>query len=113
MSGERILRTMLEAELRASAKCASCGKGFGHTGLPLFWRLKVERWGVMADAVRRQAGLEMLVGSTQLAEVFSPGEAMAAEVMQPVTMTFCETCIMKPIHVPALVEQLSTEEGDA
>lgn len=48
---------MKEKELRKHAICAMCGKKIGHTGLPLFWTVKVERWAVNMGAVRRQGGL--------------------------------------------------------
>lgn len=53
---------MKEQELRAHATCSLCRQKIGASGLPLFYRLTVERFGVKLDAVRRQAGLEMMLG---------------------------------------------------
>lgn len=47
---------MKEKELREVAECANCHKPFGHTGLPLFWRIRIERIGVKLGVVRRQMG---------------------------------------------------------
>ena len=37
---------MKEAELRRYATCSLCGQKIGHTGLPLFWTVTIERFGV-------------------------------------------------------------------
>lgn len=47
---------MKERELRAHAVCSLCRKKIGDSGMPLFYRLTVERFGVKVDAARRQAG---------------------------------------------------------
>ena len=94
---------MKERELRAAATCGLCGKKIGHTRLPLFWRVTIERWGIKANAVMRQAGLEMMMGgNVGLAQAFSPDEDMAVRVMDPVTITVCETCAVEKA-VPVMV----------
>jgi len=58
---------MKEQELRDLAVCKSCGKKLGasfrdnHT-LPIFWKLTIERFILDDAAMRRQAGLEMMMG---------------------------------------------------
>lgn len=89
---------MKECELREAATCAACGDKIGASGLPLFWRVTLERWGVLLDAVRRQAGAEMMMGSVAIAQVLGPNEDMAKRLGDPETITVCESCA-EPLHV--------------
>jgi len=84
---------MKEKELRDHAKCSRCGKGIGHTGLPFFWTVRAVRYGIDAGALRRQAGLEMMLGSPALAQVMGPDEDMAQPVMDR-SITLCEECAL-------------------
>ncbi len=97
---------MKEKELREIANCALCGKGIGHTRLPLFWRVRIERYAVKMDAVQRQQGLTMMLGGhATLAGVMGPNEDMA-EQMSSVEITVCETCaVEKRLPVAALAEE--------
>lgn len=93
---------MKEAELRAHATCSLCRKKIGATGVPLFYRLTVERFGVKLDAVRRQAGLEMVLGRhVRIAQAMGIDEDLAIPVMEPLVLVVCEVCSM--------AEQLSIE----
>lgn len=103
---------MKEKELLKAAKCGICGKGIGESGLPFFYRIRLERWGVMADAVRRQMGLTMMLGSSQLAAVMGPDEDMAKAIMQPRELTVCEPCSMKRTVVAELAEKAKPIEGE-
>jgi hypothetical protein len=94
---------MRENELRKHATCSNCQKGIGHTGLPLFWTLKVERHGVDVKAVKRQDGLAaMLGGNAILAQVMGADEEMTKPMMEPVELTLCEDCAMGEISVAML-----------
>ena len=95
---------MKESELRESAICGECEKGFGHTGLPLFWRITIERFGVDMAATKRQDGLAMMLGSSMLANAMGTNEDLTKPMMDPVKVTLCEDCIMKPILIVALAE---------
>ena len=90
---------MKETELREVAKCAICGKGIGHTGLPFFYRVRIERYGLDAGALQRQTALEKLVGP--FAGVMSPNEEMAKKISSK-EITMCETCSMEQVVVAAL-----------
>lgn len=83
---------MKEAELRAASTCARCGKKIGDSGLPLFWRVKVERFGVDMRAVERQTGSAMVLGHAGIAAIMGPDEDMAKPIMDPVIVTICEPC---------------------
>ena len=82
---------MKEAELRQHATCSLCSKPIGHTSLPLFWKVTVERFGIDMQAVQRQHGLGLMIGAP-LAAVMGPDETMARAVMEPKVLTVCEAC---------------------
>ena len=82
---------MKETELRKHATCSLCRNKIGHTGLPLFWKVTVERFGVDLLAVQRQQGLAMMIGAP-LAGVMGPDETMARPMMDAKVLTVCETC---------------------
>lgn len=101
---------MKELELRAHATCSICRQKIGASGLPLFYRLTVERFGVKLDAVRRQAGLEMMLGGhVAIAQAMGPDEEMAMPVMDRLVLVVCESCSTGSHHcIAALAEVEST-----
>lgn len=84
--------------------CAKCGKGVMHTGLPLFWRVTIERYGIDVKAVQRTVGLEMMLGSVALANVMGTNETLAKPVMDDVILILCENCAMEDYPIAALAE---------
>jgi hypothetical protein len=103
---------MKERELRAHATCSMCRKKIGESGMPLFYRVTIERFGVKLDAVRRQTGLEMMLnGHVAIAQAMSPDEDMAVPVMEKLVLVVCETCsTMRSCCVASLAERESTVE---
>jgi hypothetical protein len=100
---------MKERELRAHATCSICKKKIGHSGVPLFYRLTVEQFGVKLDAVRRQAGLEMMLGGhVAIAQAMGPDEDMAMPVMEKLVLVVCEPCSLVDHCVAQLAEVEST-----
>jgi hypothetical protein len=84
---------MKEKELRACATCGLCKRKIGDHGLPLFYRVRIERHGIKLDAVQRQSGLAMMLnGHVALARAMGPDEDMTMPLMEPVEFTVCETC---------------------
>lgn len=83
---------MKEAELRKHATCDVCSKPIGACGLPLFWRVTVERFAVNLRAAERQDALATMLGSSALAAVMGPDEDLATPVMEPAVRTVCEAC---------------------
>lgn len=93
---------MKEAELRNHTHCNLCHRKIGASGIPMFWRLTVERFGIDLQAVRRQDGLGQFIGSSAIGAAMGPDEDMAKPMMDPVTLTVCETCgTGKMMHVVA------------
>lgn len=76
----------------------------------MFYRLTVERFGVKLDAVRRQTGLEMMLGgAVRIAQAMGADEDMAQPVMEKLVLVVCESCSTEPRHcVAGLAEVEST-----
>lgn len=103
---------MKERELRNHAACSLCGRKTFAPGLPLFWTVRIQRFGLNVNAVNRQAGLEQFIGNVALAQVFSPGEDMATEMHPPIELTVCEDCACnRYLPLAAIAEIAETEEG--
>ena len=83
---------MKRAELLQHVKGSACAGRVGASGLPLFWRVRVERFGIDLQAVRRADGLAAAIGSAAIAAVLGPDEELAQPVMETVTLTLCESC---------------------
>jgi hypothetical protein len=81
-----------EAELLQHATCSLCKNKIMHTGLPLFWRVTVEYFGLDLRACERQQGLAMLIGNAALAQVMGPDDELAKPIGDPVKLTVCEAC---------------------
>ena len=95
---------MKEQELREIATCAMCGQKIGHTGLPLFWRVRIERYALKIDAIQRQQGLTMMLGGqATLAAVMGSYEDMAEKILSK-EITVCEECAMKQTVIAVLAE---------
>lgn len=94
---------MKETELRTHLTCSLCNRAITHTGVPLFWRLKVARFGIDAGAVQRQHGLAMHMDSSALASIMGPDEDLAKPVMEEVTLTACEGCVLDNLSLLAHV----------
>lgn len=83
---------MKERELRRHAICSLCREKILAGGLPLFWTVKLERYGVRLDAVHRQAGLAAFLGGAFLAQSMGPDEDMAERLVDSPVLTVCERC---------------------
>ena len=91
---------MKEIELRRHLKCDCCGNVINHSGIPIFWKVKVDRFMVDASAVNRQRGLGLFLGSQSLASVMGPDEDLAKSIMDPREITLCDECaVTRPIAV--------------
>ena len=88
---------MKEDKLREVSECNICHKQICASGLPLFWRIKLERHGLKADAIKRQQGLGMMIGP-ELAMVMGTNEDMT-EIISSREITVCEDCAGKNTSV--------------
>lgn len=96
---------MKERELRLYTNCSICHKPIGHTGLPCFSRVTIERIGIRMAPVQRQTGLAMLLGgSAALAQVMGADEEMTESIGGVTTLSICEACYLQPIMPAQLAE---------
>lgn len=64
-----------------------------HSGIPIFFRVRIERMAVNMGAVQRQHGLELMLGGhAPLAMVMGLNEDLAVELGDPVTAIVCMDC---------------------
>ena len=102
---------MKEAELRKHATCSMCGGKVLAAGMPLFWRVTVERFGIDLRAVQRQQGLTMMLGgSAAIASAMGADEDMAIPIGDAETVTVCEPCCTATTCVAALAEVGANKE---
>lgn len=77
--------------------CAICGKGIMHAGMPLFFRVRIERLGLNRAAIQRQHGLEMMMnGNSVLAHVMGADEDMAEVIDSVEDALVCHPCAIEP-----------------
>lgn len=101
---------MKEKELRECSTCAMCNMPIGASGLPIFWRVTVERFGLDMAALQRQQGLAMMLGGNGgLAMLMGPDEDLATPIMGPMKLTICEGCCTKNTCIAALAEEVPDE----
>ncbi len=89
-------------------KCCKCRQGLMHTGVPLFWRITVERFGVDMAAVQRRHGMELMMGGgtvgAVLAGAMGPNDDIAKLLGEKLVLCMCETCALENFPVAALAE---------
>ena len=90
--------------------CALCGKGMMHAGVPLFYRVTIERHGVILRNIQRQDGLAQFMGSPMLAQAMGDDREMTQPMMEPITVTICEACSTLPVLVAMLAEHEPAKE---
>ncbi len=84
---------MKEDELRELAECANCKKKLGETGMPLFFKVTIERYGLNKPALDRLQGMTQFFGGhAQLASVMGADEDLAKRISGPRTVMICESC---------------------
>ena len=91
--------------------CGICGKGVLHSGLPLCYRVTIERLGFDLQAIQQAHGLELMLGNAALANVMGPTREFAKPFIEPIQFLVCETCSTGETHcVAALAEMNEPEE---
>lgn len=87
----------MNAAMRASdfKPCAACGKGVAHTGVPVFWRVHIERMGIDGVAVRQTVAMEdFFLGNIAIARAFQDPE-IAKPLDKPTQVLICEACALE------------------
>ena len=79
--------------------CHICGKPLTQCGAVDFHEITVERHVLNLPALRRQAGLTMMMGNTAIAAAMGPDEDMALPVPETrQRLLICGTCAIEPDH---------------
>jgi hypothetical protein len=100
---------MNEKELREHADCIICGKPIGHTGLPAFLTVEIKNWSVNLDAVQRQTGLAMMLGSARIAQAMGADEEMAT-LVDSTELTLCWECAAS--HLTTAADMSLVNKGE-
>ena len=77
--------------------CIVCGEGVAHDNNLIFYRVRLTRLMINPSAIRRQAGLEMMLGSPALAQVMGPDEDLATEMDEQEAL-ICQDCGRTPLE---------------
>lgn len=83
--------------------CAMCGKGLMHSGSPMFYKIKIESMIFDTQVLQQQAGLEMMLGSPELASIMGPDGDIAKKAAEN-EILICMECAIKPISPAYLME---------
>ena len=79
--------------------CSFCREGVMHAGSPVFYRIKLDHMGINASAIRKQSGLELMLGGGQAAAniAFHMGpQEEIAEIIISEEKIICQSCMMDP-----------------
>lgn len=90
--------------------CTCCDRGVCHDKSITFYRITVERFLVMENAVQRQHHFEQYMGNAAIAAVLSPNEDMAKRIGPGDTLTLCEECARDPLVV--VFERIANRERE-
>lgn len=91
-------------ELRSIAVCASCGNKIGASGIPVFTRIRIQRFGLNLKALQEQDGLAAAVGSTIVAQAMGSDQDMAMSLTDEVLASICSGCEQIPVVIAEVHE---------
>jgi len=82
-------------------KCAMCGNGLMHTGIPIFYKLRIEPMGFDSGAIQRTNAIEQYFGGEAgpgiaIANAMGPNEDLAKPLGEPVELLICQPCGVTP-----------------
>ncbi len=102
---------MKEEELRAVSTCGICTEKIGKSAMPMFFRVRIDRYALDGAAMQRQQGLGLQIGG-QLAQVMGPDEDLAKKIHTN-ELTVCMNCACgKQISIVELEEDKSEDESE-
>lgn len=80
---------------REFTPCLCCGKGIAHNADLAFLRVRFDLMALNIGAIRRQHGLEMMMGNAAIAQALGTDEDMARQ-MTTGTGLICGSCMVAP-----------------
>ncbi len=97
--------------------CALCGKGIAHAGIPLFYVLKIQRFGLNAQAINQQAGLEQYFGGGSQGAVLANVMGADPDIAKPINeneseVWICEPCSTEDRTIVARLYELALEASE-
>lgn len=72
--------------------CVMCGRGVMHGNAMSFYQIGLTQYVVNLPAIKRQHGLETIIGNAAIAFALSPGEDMAIAVDHEIVANVCIEC---------------------
>lgn len=84
--------------------CLRCRRPVGQANAILFYRVTLERMIFDHQAIQQTSGLELILHSPKLADVFAPDNELAKPLDKPEQFLLCDSCAMKSYPVSALEE---------
>lgn len=84
--------------------CLMCAEGVAHAGGMLFYAVTLQRMAFDLLAVRQTDGLERILGSPRLADVFAPNNELAVPAGAPTKFLLCDECAMRSFPIAAMEE---------
>lgn len=113
MNARAILDSLPGIKQSDMKPCALCKKGVAHDANILFWRLRFDRLGLDLSAVQAQRGLELMLGSAEIANVMGPNRDIAKVIDGPHEVMVCEPCVEQRLLGLMLIaeDQNEAEEG--
>lgn len=96
---------------REIENCGVCGKGLAERpSVTFFYRFKVEQFILDGDAIQRHHGLELALGSAQLAAVMGPDRPIAHGMGESSTLV-CGTCLLNGCRAASVWESAVSDGG--
>ena len=74
--------------------CMCCQRGVAAGGI-VFYRVRVQQFGLNHRAIQQQHGLELMLGSPALAQVMGTDSDLAMAVSSETTRLVCGTCAVE------------------
>ena len=92
--------------------CLKCGRQVGQANPLLFFRVTVQRMMFDHRAIQQTAGLELILRSPKLADVFAPDNDLAKPLGEPEKFLLCDECAMSSYPV-AVLEELAANRRNS
>jgi hypothetical protein len=93
--------------------CFICKKGIGHAGMPIFFKITMQRYGLNARTVQQTLGLESFFGGVQdgavLANVMGADPDIADKLEEEVSGLICFSCSTEKREPLMVMEELANE----
>ena len=74
--------------------CGICGKGVAHSRDIVFYEVEISQHLLDQQAIRRHAGMEMMMGNAAVAAVLSPVSDISQEVSKSRSV-MCQPCFLE------------------